>query len=128
MLEPAKRQRADHERHEDEGHRRVDRVVEYDLPHLLKALGRGQNLARRRFDLLQRIAGYFNIIWDEAEELFFLAGSSDPKVYLPVLAKTTDYKGVTGNISFDSKGDVKNGALTLYTYKGGKRDQIAVVR
>jgi branched-chain amino acid transport system substrate-binding protein len=56
------------------------------------------------------------------------AGSSDPKVYLPVLAKTEGYKGVTGNISFDEKGDVKNGALTLYTYKGDKRDQIAVVR
>jgi branched-chain amino acid transport system substrate-binding protein len=56
------------------------------------------------------------------------AGSADPKVYLPVLAKTDGYKGVTGNISFDEKGDVKNGALTLYTYKGDKRDQIAVVR
>jgi len=56
------------------------------------------------------------------------AKSSDPKVYLPVLAKTAGYKGVTGTISFDNKGDIKNGALTLYTYKGGKRDQIAVVR
>ena len=56
------------------------------------------------------------------------AGSADPKVYLPVLAKTDGFKGVTGVISFDEKGDVKNGALTLYTYKGEKRDQIAVVR
>ena len=56
------------------------------------------------------------------------AGSSDPAKYLPVLAKTEAYKGVTGTISFDDKGDVKNGALTLYTYKGDKRDQIAVVR
>jgi branched-chain amino acid transport system substrate-binding protein len=56
------------------------------------------------------------------------AGSADPKVYLPVLAKTEGYKGVTGTIAFDEKGDIKNGALTLYTYKGDKRDQIAVVR
>jgi branched-chain amino acid transport system substrate-binding protein len=56
------------------------------------------------------------------------AGSADPKVYLPVLAKTTGHKGVTGTISFDQKGDIKNGALTLYTYKAGKRDAIAVVR
>jgi branched-chain amino acid transport system substrate-binding protein len=56
------------------------------------------------------------------------AGSADPKVYLPVLAKTDGYKGVTGTISFDAKGVVKNGALTLYTYKGEKREQIAVVR
>jgi branched-chain amino acid transport system substrate-binding protein len=56
------------------------------------------------------------------------AGSAEPAKYLPVLAKTEGYKGVTGTISFDDKGDVKNGALTLFTYKGGKRDQIAVVR
>lgn len=57
------------------------------------------------------------------------AGSADPKVYLPVLAKTDGYKGVTGTISFDDKGDVKNGALTLYTYdKDGKRKEIGVVR
>ncbi len=56
------------------------------------------------------------------------AGSAEPAKYLPVLAATKDYKGVTGTISFDPKGDVLNGALTLYTYKGGKRDQIAVVR
>ena len=56
------------------------------------------------------------------------AGSADPAKYLPVLAKTEGYKGVTGTVSFDDKGDVKNGALTLFTYKGEKRDQIAVVR
>ncbi|HZE91037.1 MAG TPA: branched-chain amino acid ABC transporter substrate-binding protein [Rhizobacter sp.] len=56
------------------------------------------------------------------------AGSADPAKYLPELAKTDGYKGVTGVISFDEKGDVKNGALTLYTYKADKREQIAVVR
>jgi len=56
------------------------------------------------------------------------AKSTDPAKYLPELAKTPGYKGVTGTIAFDAKGDIKNGALTLYTYKGGKRDQIAVVR
>jgi len=56
------------------------------------------------------------------------AGSAEPAKYLPELAKTSGYKGVTGNISFDDKGDVKNGALTLFTYKGEKREQIAVVR
>jgi branched-chain amino acid transport system substrate-binding protein len=56
------------------------------------------------------------------------AGSAEPAKYLPVLAKTSGYKGVTGTISFDEKGDIKNGALTLFTYKGEKREQIAVVR
>jgi branched-chain amino acid transport system substrate-binding protein len=56
------------------------------------------------------------------------ANSTDPAKYLPVLAATADYKGVTGPISFDEKGDIKNGALTLYTYKGGERTQLAVIR
>ncbi|WP_119354780.1 branched-chain amino acid ABC transporter substrate-binding protein [Azohydromonas sediminis] len=55
------------------------------------------------------------------------AGSADPAKYLPELQKT-NFKGVTGQISFDEKGDLKNGALTLFTYKGGKREQLAVVR
>jgi branched-chain amino acid transport system substrate-binding protein len=55
------------------------------------------------------------------------AGSAEPAKYLPTLAGIT-HKGVTGTIAFDSKGDIKNGALTLYTYKGEKREQIAVVR
>jgi branched-chain amino acid transport system substrate-binding protein len=56
------------------------------------------------------------------------AGSADPAKYLPELAKTTNYPGVTGSISFDEKGDIKNGALTLYTYKGGTRESLGVVR
>ena len=56
------------------------------------------------------------------------AGSAQPSKYLPELAKTQAFAGVMGPISFDEKGDIKNGALTLYTYKGGKRDTIAVIR
>ncbi len=56
------------------------------------------------------------------------ANSSDPAKYLPMLAATADYKGVTGPIGFDEKGDIKNGALTLLTYKGGQRVELAVVR
>ncbi len=61
-------------------------------------------------------------------EAMVKAGSADPATYLPALAKTEGYKGVTGTITFDEKGDIKNGALTLYTYKGGQKEQIAVVR
>ena len=55
------------------------------------------------------------------------ANSSDPAKYLPELAKS-DYKGVTGQISFDDKGDIKNGALTLKTVRGGKLETLAVIR
>jgi len=56
------------------------------------------------------------------------AGSADPAEYLPVLAKTEGYKGVTGTISFDEKGNLRNGAITLYTYAAGQRYQLAVIR
>ena len=56
------------------------------------------------------------------------AGSSDPAKYLPVLAATSGYPGVTGPISFDAKGDIKNGALTLKTIRGGKLTDLAVIR
>nr|WP_315463448.1 branched-chain amino acid ABC transporter substrate-binding protein [uncultured Rhodoferax sp.] len=55
------------------------------------------------------------------------ANSSDPAKYLPELAKT-DYKGVTGPIVFDEKGDIKNGALTLKTIRAGKLETLAVIR
>jgi branched-chain amino acid transport system substrate-binding protein len=55
------------------------------------------------------------------------AGSSEPAKYLPFLAKS-NYKGITGSISFDQRGDIKDGTLTLYTFKGGKRSPIAVTR
>jgi branched-chain amino acid transport system substrate-binding protein len=55
------------------------------------------------------------------------AKSADPAKYLPVL-KTIKYEGVTGTVQFDPNGDIKDGALTLFTYKGGKRSKIDVVR
>ena len=48
------------------------------------------------------------------------AGSADPKVYMPVLAKI-EYQGITGKIAFEDDGDLKNPAMTLYNYKGGKK-------
>jgi branched-chain amino acid transport system substrate-binding protein len=44
-----------------------------------------------------------------------------------VLAKIR-HQGVTGNIAFDARGDVQDGVLTIYTFRGGKRQQVAVVK
>ena len=55
------------------------------------------------------------------------AGSAAPAKYLPELAKIR-YKGVTGNIAFDPHGDIRDGTITLYTFKGGHRTQIAVTK
>jgi len=55
------------------------------------------------------------------------ANSADPAKYLPELAKI-GMTGVTGTIAFDAKGDIKDGTLTLFTYKKGQKEKIAVVR
>ena len=55
------------------------------------------------------------------------AGSPDPARYLPVLAKIR-HKGVTGTVAFDARGDVQDGVLTIYTFKGGKRQRVTVMK
>jgi hypothetical protein len=47
------------------------------------------------------------------------ANSVDPVKYLPEVGKTA-YDGVTGKIEFDAKGDIKNGAITVFEIKDGK--------
>ncbi|MFZ9811035.1 MAG: branched-chain amino acid ABC transporter substrate-binding protein [Burkholderiaceae bacterium] len=55
------------------------------------------------------------------------ANSTDPKAYLPELAKIK-YEGVTGPIAFDKNGDIVNGTLTLFTYDGPKRELVKVIQ
>ncbi|MGA0101823.1 MAG: branched-chain amino acid ABC transporter substrate-binding protein [Burkholderiaceae bacterium] len=55
------------------------------------------------------------------------ANSTDPKAYLPELAKIK-YEGVTGPIAFDKNGDIVNGTLTLFTYNGPKRELVKVIQ
>ena len=80
--------------------------------------------------------------WDKVVDLnmkspFFLtqalhgvlkaAGSAEPAQYLPAL-KAIQYQGASGNVEFDEKGDRKNAALTLYTFRSGARAKLAVIR
>ncbi len=46
------------------------------------------------------------------------ADSVEPAKYLPALAQT-DHDGVTGKITFDEKGDLNGGAITLYHIQQG---------
>lgn len=55
------------------------------------------------------------------------ANSTDPAKYLPELGKTS-FEGVTGKISFDGKGDLTSGPITLYTVKGGKWETLETVQ
>jgi len=51
------------------------------------------------------------------------AGSADPKVYTAKIAET-NYKGVTTQVQFESNGELKNPAMTLYVYKDGKKEAL----
>ena len=55
------------------------------------------------------------------------AKSSDPAMYLPALAQIK-YQGMTGAIAFEPNGDLSHAALTLYTYRSGKKTKLQVVR
>ena len=46
------------------------------------------------------------------------AGSTDAVKFLPELA-AINYPGLTAEIAFDEKGDIKNGAVTVYQAKSG---------
>ncbi|BDT60459.1 branched chain amino acid ABC transporter substrate-binding protein [Massilia varians] len=60
-------------------------------------------------------------------EAMVKAGSSQPAKYLPVLS-TIQHRGVTGPIAFDARGDIKDGTITLYSFKGGKRSLLTVTK
>jgi branched-chain amino acid transport system substrate-binding protein len=55
------------------------------------------------------------------------AKSAEPARYLPALSKI-NYQGITGAITFDAKGDLRGAALTLFTYRHGKKTKLEVVR
>jgi branched-chain amino acid transport system substrate-binding protein len=55
------------------------------------------------------------------------ANSADPAKYLAELAKS-NFKGATGQISFDEKGDRKDAEMTIFTMKDGKLAPIAVIK
>jgi branched-chain amino acid transport system substrate-binding protein len=83
---------------------------------------------RKRFGIdVQIIAPYSYDATMVLAEAMNKAGSAAPAKYLPELAKIR-YKGVTGNIGFDAHGDIRDGTITLYTFKGGHRTEIAVTK
>ena len=72
-------------------------------PAYLSALEHGKR-GLPTFDLLQRIAGYFNIIWDEAEELFLLARNSDPRVVIDTSGLASEYTAFVNRLA----GEIRN--------------------
>ncbi len=55
------------------------------------------------------------------------ADSVDPAKYLPALA-ASEFKGATGTIQFDAKGDRKDAEITIFTMKDAKIEPVAIVK
>lgn len=72
-------------------------------PAYLSALEHGKRGAPS-FDFLQRVAGYFNVIWDEADELFRIAHLSDPKVVLDTSGLPPGHTAFANRLSMEIRG------------------------
>jgi len=55
------------------------------------------------------------------------AQSVEPSRYLPALARV-NHDGITGRIAFDDRGDIRDGNLTIFTYRDGRREAKTVVK
>jgi len=53
--------------------------------------------------------------------------STDPAVYLPAL-QSIEFKGASGAIRFDEKGDRKDAEMTIFTMKDGKITPLAIIK
>jgi branched-chain amino acid transport system substrate-binding protein len=51
------------------------------------------------------------------------AGSTDPKVFGPEIAKS-NYKGVTTQVQFDGSGELKVPAMTFIVFRDGKKSPL----
>ncbi|NTW67467.1 MAG: ABC transporter substrate-binding protein, partial [Nitrospirae bacterium] len=83
----------------------------------------GGEIFRKRYEtrFKQPIQLYAPYCYDAANvmiEAMQRAASAEPAKYLPELAKTS-HDGVTARITFDEKGDLKGGAITLYQVQSG---------
>ena len=67
-------------------------------PAYLSALEHGRR-GMPSFEFLQRVAGYFNIIWDEAEELFRIARISDPRVVVDTGGLPPEYTAFANRLA-----------------------------
>jgi branched-chain amino acid transport system substrate-binding protein len=76
---------------------------------------------KKRFN--EDVQTYSPYAYDGAMAMFAAmkkANSTDPAKYLPVLAQTSMPAVTSSNLSYDAKGDLKNGGITLYKVVDGK--------
>ncbi|MCC2637719.1 MAG: branched-chain amino acid transporter substrate-binding protein [Moraxellaceae bacterium] len=72
-----------------------------------------------KYGVIQLYAPYCYDAIKVVAEAMKRAGSIEPAKYRAEMAKTS-HDGVTANIAFDERGDLKGGAITLYRVEGGQ--------
>ena len=64
----------------------------------LSALEHGKR-GRPGWHLIQRILAYFNIIWDEAEDLFMIADASHPRAVVDTAGMPPEYTALANELA-----------------------------
>jgi transcriptional regulator with XRE-family HTH domain len=72
-------------------------------PAYLSALEHG-NRGAPSFDFIQRVAGYFNIIWDDLEDLMRVADLSHPRVVIDTAGIESDYTVLANRLAREIRG------------------------
>jgi branched-chain amino acid transport system substrate-binding protein len=80
----------------------------------------------QRFGTIQTYAPYAYDAAMTMVEAMKMADSAEPAKYLAELSRL-QRAGVTGPISFDEKGDIRGGAITLYRVRNGKWEVLETV-
>jgi transcriptional regulator with XRE-family HTH domain len=67
-------------------------------PPYLSALEHG-NRSAPSFDFIQRVAGYFNIIWDDLDDLMRVADLSHPRIVLDTAGLSSEYTALANRMA-----------------------------
>jgi branched-chain amino acid transport system substrate-binding protein len=80
-----------------------------------------------KFGEIKQYAPYFYDATLAIAEAMKKANSTDPAKFTPELFNVT-FKGATGNVAFDAKGDRKDAEMTIFKLKDGKVAPVAIVK
>jgi branched-chain amino acid transport system substrate-binding protein len=82
---------------------------------------------RQKYGEIRQYAPFFYDGAMAVVEAMKRADSTDPAKFTPELYNVA-FKGATGTVAFDAKGDRKDAEMTIFTVKGGKIVPLAIVK
>ena len=80
-----------------------------------------------KYGEIKQYAPYFYDATLAVAEAMKKANSTDPAKFTPELFNV-GFKGATGNVAFDAKGDRKDAEMTIFKLQGGKVVPVAIVK